>query len=322
MSQRSDHRAVTPRGAVDASMTLLNEVMHRPLDPGYAEAAERRRVLADPRRPTARRMALVVVAAVLGLAVTAAASSLRAPQPEALRARELLTEQIEEQTARSQDLQAANDALSRHISELRTSALSVQDPGLLEILARDELAAGTAAVSGPGVRLTLEDAEVAQADPESADPDLRVQDVDLQVVVNGLWASGAEAVAINGQRLTVLTAVRSAGSAILVDLTPLTGPYLVEAIGDPTAMQTAFARTSAGQHLSTLRNTYSIPSRVTAERVLELPGSSRTRLQSAVPLTPVAADARAGTAAGRSRDAVRLPPADVASSGPTEGGRS
>src|SRR3712207_7101837 len=47
--------------------------------------------------------------------------------------------------------------------------------------------------------------------------------------------------------------------------------------GDPTAMQTAFARTSAAQHLSTLRNTYDIASAVTAQDELVLPGSSRTR---------------------------------------------
>jgi uncharacterized protein YlxW (UPF0749 family) len=310
------------RGPVDASMTLLNEVMNRPLDPGYAEAAERRRRGAAPPVSATRKVVLVAVAVALGLAVTAAATALRVPRPEALQARALLTEQVAEQTARSAALQRANDAATREIADLRTQALAAQDQGLLEVLARDELAAGTAPVTGPGLRLTLTDAPVAQADPEAADPDLRVQDVDLQVVANGLWAAGAEAIAINGQRLTGLTAIRSAGSAILVDLAPLSGPYVVEAIGDPNAMQTAFARTSAGQHLSTLRNTYDISSQVSPQERLELPGSSRTRLQSAVPLTPAATDGRAGAAPDRSRDAVQPDPDDVASSGPTEGGTS
>ena len=303
-------------------MTLLNEVMHRPLDPGYAEATERRRRGAAPRVSPARKVLLVVVAAGLGRAVTAAAAALRVPHPEALQARALLTEQIGAQTARSAALQDADDAATREIAELRTEALAAQDQDLLEVLARDELAAGTAPVTGPGLRLTLTDAPVAQADPEAADPDLRVQDVDLQVVANGLWAAGAEAIAINGQRLTGLTAIRSAGSAILVDLAPLTGPYVVEAIGDPNPMQTAFARTSAGQHLSTLRNTYDIASQVSPQERLELPGSSRTRLQSAAPLTSGTPDEPAGTAAGRARDAAQPDPGDVASSGRTEGGTS
>jgi uncharacterized protein YlxW (UPF0749 family) len=293
-------------------MTLLNEVMHRPLDPGYAEAAERRRSGAPP-PSRARRAAMLAVAVGLGLLVTTAAAALRAPQPEALRARTLLTEQIAEQTTVAERLVVATDGLNRDIAELRTTALAAQDPELLRVLARDELAAGTRAVGGPGLRVTVEDAPVAQQDPEAADPDLRVQDVDLQVLVNGLWAAGAEAVAINGQRLTVLTAIRTAGSAILVDLAPLSSPYVVEAIGDPQTMATAFARTSAGQHLATLRNTYSIPSGVAAAQDLSLPGSSRTRLQSAAVLGPDGADPRdTATAPSRAADGGRRPPTDVA----------
>jgi uncharacterized protein YlxW (UPF0749 family) len=142
------------------------------------------------------------------------------------------------------------------------------------------------------------------------------------VVANGLWAAGAEAIAVNGQRLTALTAIRSAGSAILVDLAPLTGPYVIEAVGDPGPMQTAFARTSAGQHLSTLRNTYDIESRIAAAERLELPGSSRTRLQSARPLGTADPDARPDAPADRSRDGDERRTGDVASSGPTQGGTS
>ncbi|GAA2723505.1 DUF881 domain-containing protein [Cellulomonas aerilata] len=300
-------------------MTLINEVMHKPLDPGYAEAAERHRLEGSRRAPARQRIAVVVVAVGLGLAVTTAASSLRAPQPEATRARTLLTEQITEQGDRSAALLASNDAVSREIARLRTQALGADDPALLEELARDELAAGTASVSGPGLRLTLTDAPTAQGDTGEADPDQRVQDVDLQVVTNGLWAAGAEAIAVNGQRLTVLTAIRSAGSAILVDLAPLTGPYVVEAIGDPAAMQTAFARTAAAQHLSTLRNTYEIGSDISAQDRLELPGSSRTRL-SAATVPPPAEPAEPGEPAlpeqpGRSTVAPGSQPPDAVDPG-------
>ncbi|WP_298457576.1 DUF881 domain-containing protein [uncultured Cellulomonas sp.] len=312
-------------------MTLLNEVMHRPLDPGYAEATERRRRGEAPALPAWRRALLAAVAVALGVAMTTAASTLRAPRPEAVQARTLLTAQIAESSAAADALQTRTDAMSREIAELRTEALSAQDPALLETLARDELTSGTAAVTGPGLRLTLADAPVVEGDPDGADLDFRVQDVDVQVVVNGLWAAGAEAVAIDGQRLTVLTAIRTAGSAILVDLAPLSSPYVVEAIGDPTAMQTAFARTAAGQHLSSLQNTYGITSRVSAEDALALPGSSRTRLRFAEPVVPEPADPelgpapdpeldpRAGTAAGRGGTSRTALP-DVASSGTRDEG--
>ena len=73
----------------------------------------------------------------------------------------------------------------------------------------------------------------------------RVLDVDLQSVVNGLWAGGAEAVAVNGQRLTALTTIRAAGSAILVDFRPVTSPYEVSAIG-PDDLERPVQRLAAG----------------------------------------------------------------------------
>jgi uncharacterized protein YlxW (UPF0749 family) len=68
----------------------------------------------------------------------------------------------------------------------------------------------------------------------------RVQDGDLQLVVNALWAAGAEAVSINGQRLGPTTAIRFAGEAVLVDFRPVTNPYEISAIGDPENVSRAF----------------------------------------------------------------------------------
>ena len=65
----------------------------------------------------------------------------------------------------------------------------------------------------------------------------RVRDRDMQRVVNGLWESGAEAISVNGQRLTALSAIRAAGDAILVDNKPLVPPYTVLAVGDGQAAE-------------------------------------------------------------------------------------
>ena len=91
---------------------------------------------------------------------------------------------------------------------------------------------------------------------------------------------GAEAVTVNGERITSTTAIRSAGAAVLVDSTALSGPYTVEAIGDAATMQTRLARISAGQHLASLAQ-YGIQVRVSAERALELPGRGQITLRSA-----------------------------------------
>ena len=80
----------------------------------------------------------------------------------------------------------------------------------------------------------------------SSDARDRVLDLDLQVLANGLWQAGAEAVAINGHRLSGLTAIRSAGDAITVDYRSLTRPYRVEAIGDPRTLPARFVESPAG----------------------------------------------------------------------------
>lgn len=305
MTARSGHVSVPgpARGPVDASMTLLNEVMRRPLDPGYQEATDRRRAAGNPPLRPAHKAWVLLLALALGLLTVTAAADLRAPEPAVAQARSLLEKQIAERTAVAEGAQTQNDRTSKEIARLQTAAIGDQDPALLARLAADGVAAGALAVRGTGLRITVQDSAAAREDPEHANPDERVQDVDLQIAVNGLWASGAEAIAINGHRLTALTAIRSAGSAILVDLIPLSGPYVIEAVGDPAHLATQFARTAAGQHLSALHNTYRIGSTITSQDHLELPGSSATRLWSAT-VAPTTS------------------PGDVASSRPTTEGHT
>jgi uncharacterized protein YlxW (UPF0749 family) len=59
-------------------------------------------------------------------------------------------------------------------------------------------------------------------------------------VVNALWAAGAEAIAINGQRLVSTSATRNAGGAVLVNYHVLTSPYRIEAIGHPELLEQRF----------------------------------------------------------------------------------
>ena len=70
------------------------------------------------------------------------------------------------------------------------------------------------------------------------------------MVVNALWAAGAEAISVNGQRIGPDTFVRTAGSAILVNVTPVSSPYEVTAIGDSNALSVALVRGATGDYLS------------------------------------------------------------------------
>lgn len=259
-----------PRGrhaGRDATSALLDQVMYRPVDVGSAGGFGR--FLS----PVGVRLAIGVV---LGAVTVAAVTSLRTPQPAEVSARALLVEQIRERATYAEELSTVNQELSGEISQLQAALLATADPGLVAGLEQTELISGAVAVGGPGLVVELDDPDV---DPAELSAEARVQDVDIQIVVNGLRAAGAEAVAVNGYRLTATSAIRGAGQAVLVDLSPLVGPYRVEAIGDVRSMQTAFARSTAADHLSLLTGTYGISTSVRVADDLRLAGATTTALR-------------------------------------------
>jgi len=109
----------------------------------------------------------------------------------------------------------------------RLSATSADDARRLRDV---QVWAGTTAMSGSGLEIRLSDSR-REAKTEADRESLSVHDVDLQLVVNALWAAGGEAVAVNGQRLVATSPIRAAGETITVNFRPLVPPYKVEAIG-------------------------------------------------------------------------------------------
>jgi uncharacterized protein YlxW (UPF0749 family) len=109
----------------------------------------------------------------------------------------------------------------------RLSATSADDARRLHDV---QMWAGTTAMSGKGLEIRLSDSR-REAKTDADRESLSVHDVDLQLVVNALWAAGAEAVAVNGQRLVSTSPIRAAGETITVNFRPLVPPYKVEAIG-------------------------------------------------------------------------------------------
>ncbi|MBI9115394.1 DUF881 domain-containing protein [Sanguibacter suaedae] len=278
-ARRATDESMAGRRPVDESMTLLNEVMHRPLDPGYAEAAARRADGQQPVRGWSTKAWLLALAALLGLVTATATAKLREPEPAALQARQLLEEQIVERRDQVDLAVEENQSLQDSIDELRDATLESTSPETLEVVRRDNLVNGTVAVRGPGMVVTVEDGVLAEEDPLAY-----VQDQDLQTLVNALWAAGAEGISINGQRLTATTAIRSAGAAVLVDLVGLQSPYVVSVVGDPEGMETALARSSAASTLASLANKYGIRTTVARVDDVTLPAGSSDVLFSARPL--------------------------------------
>ena len=244
------------RRPVDASMTLLKEITERPLDPGYAEAQVLKNVGKNSKRSVVSTIATGITLTLLVAGVTIAAISLRAPKEEASLARDVLEQNIEQRNTDYRNRQTSVEELREEISDLQGQNLTGRGQKLFEKSTALGVITGHTMVNGPGLTIELSDARPRGGDDsESVE---RVQDIDLQVVVNGLWASGAEAISINGNRLSAMSAIRSAGDAILVDFQPLQAPYLVEAIGDASRLETGMVYNQAGKHLQLLESTYDI----------------------------------------------------------------
>jgi uncharacterized protein YlxW (UPF0749 family) len=99
-----------------------------------------------------------------------------------------------------------------------------------------KMVAGLVAVEGPGVVITLDDNPRNLQAGENPNRSI-IHDSDIVMVVNELRASGAEAIAINGQRITAMSEIRCAGTLILVNWNQIAPPFVIEAIGDPNLLE-------------------------------------------------------------------------------------
>jgi len=126
-------------------------------------------------------------------------------------------------------------------------------------LQRLRQAAGFTAVTGWGVQVDIQDGVPDPTISAGAVQPGHIMDRDLQMLVNGLWQSGATAITVNNRRLTATSAIRAAGEAILVDYRPLVPPYSVRAIApDADALAGRFRSNQAGLLLEQLATRYGV----------------------------------------------------------------
>jgi uncharacterized protein YlxW (UPF0749 family) len=288
-------RSGGPRYSLGAS--LLDAVLAETLDPAYAEAAASRaaRSAQDPAgarpRPRWRGAALVALTMTIAgllLAVTYDQAAATAQGREQIRAR--LIADIEQETAVSDGLTSQLEELRVEVSRTQEHLLEASEvgQGALDELLTAEQGAAAVPVTGPGLLVTLANADPkADADPVGGatelDPRARVQDGYLQVVVNALWAAGAEGVSINGRRLGPTTAIRFAGEAVLVDFRPVTSPYEVSAVGEPDALQRDFLESPEVKALAGISATWDLRFDFVRQDEINLPAASTPELRSARP---------------------------------------
>ncbi|KPI28080.1 protein of unknown function DUF881 [Actinobacteria bacterium OV320] len=273
-------------------MSLLTNVMDHSLDDGYAEAAARKQAEGAGGLPRTVRakLGLAVGLVLAALVVTVGAAQARVAAPVVAKEREELIDRIDRETDAADELESAVDELRDDVSGRQQEALK-QSGGsdqadLVGILS------GAVEVHGPGVKLVVDDAKEATTGGDGNPRETsgfsdtgRVRDRDMQRVVNGLWASGAEAVSVNGQRLTALSAIRAAGEAILVDNKPLVPPYTVLAVGDGKSLSTRFQNSADGLYLNALQENYGIRTAISVADDLRLPAAPSVIVRTAQPRT-------------------------------------
>jgi uncharacterized protein YlxW (UPF0749 family) len=284
--------------------SLLDQVLAETLDPAYRQAAEAREARARAAAAAGEELAgpthgsrvgaqvlVAVVLAVAGLLAAITYDQVSAGAKGRAQVREALLGDIDRASSTADGLTRQLDALRARVNASRDSALRASTGGQLALsqLSSAEQAAGAVPVTGPGLKVTLADAKPATgSDPvggaTTADSGGVVRDSDVQLVVNALWAAGAEAISINGQRLGPTSAVRTAGEAILVDFQPVSSPYEISAIGDRDALSKKFVADQEVDALAVVAQSYGLRFEFAKEASLSLPAATAAELHSAVPV--------------------------------------
>ena len=254
------------------SVGLIEYLSRHTLDEDYARVARNR---PGRRRSWLATGAMLATLALFGVLVFTAASQTTRNASTSERDRATLIDQV---NARRGGVQERNDrirALRRENNQLETDLLAGRQTGssVFSRVQRLSVLTGAAQVKGQGVRVVVDDAPNATSDRN------KVLDSDLQKLVNGLWEAGAEAISINGQRLTNMSAIRQAGLAINVNYRPLTAPYTVLAIGNMNTLPSRFAETTHGATWFDLQQQVGLRFDMKTDRTLVLPAADQLSLR-------------------------------------------
>ena len=222
-------------------------------------------------RPTFVLVPLTALAA--GLLFATSASTAQGTDLRADR-RLQLTELIARETAGVERLERGAAELRREVQEQSDAAAASDGRVAAEQAAVElEVAAGLVPLTGPGVTVELDDAPRRPGRPElSDDPDdLVVHQQDVQAVVNALWAGGAEGMTLMGQRIVSTSAVRCVGNTVILHGQVYSPPFVVTAVGEPTALRAALQDDPGVAYFRTFVERFGLGYAVRTEREVTLP---------------------------------------------------
>ena len=147
----------------------------------------------------------------------------------------IIQQRAEELTERLRAAEKDREELTKQLEQLR---LGYEENSANN--KRLQAMAGELPLVGKGVVVTIEDSTLTLAQTKGQDKNLYIiHDEDLLRVINELRAAGAEALALNDQRLLATSEVRCAGPTVVVNDTRVAAPFVIKAIGNPQTMESA-----------------------------------------------------------------------------------
>ncbi|RLV55545.1 DUF881 domain-containing protein [Aeromicrobium phragmitis] len=245
-----------PSGGRDAE-ALLDQLWRTALDDDYYAVRDR-----SPRRYS--RVLSGVTLLAFGLLISTAAVQTATDQPATDLERAALIDDIEAREELVHRQRGRVEELTAEVEALREAAAGTDvDERAAAVVAADEPAVG------PGIVITARSGDRGAS--------AQISDLDLQLLVNGLWYAGAEAVAINGQRIGSMTAIRWAGESVTVNYRTLNEPYKITAIGPPE-LEESWTANPSGRHWQHRSDASGVSWDIVTDDELTVPAVPRARL--------------------------------------------
>jgi uncharacterized protein YlxW (UPF0749 family) len=191
-----------------------------------------------------------------------------------------LSDRVQAKSTENQQLENGLSAVRKDVDDLSHSG-SGTDSATRKKLDALDTAAGTKALTGSSVTVTLDDAPpnataLVPGVPDPQPNDLVIHQQDLQAVVNALWDGGATGIQVMDQRLISTSAVRCVGNTLILQGRVYSPPYKITAVGDKNSLHKALDRNPAIQNYLQYVNAYGLGWKVEDHKQVTLPGYSGT----------------------------------------------
>lgn len=251
---------------------LLTRIIESSLDSDYQAAA------LQPPSEGRRRSGALIALLLFGLLVGVAIVQTTRQADSASAGRAALVQEIGVRRARLAAQQRRLDRLTADVTQLTGTVNDLGDRLNAVRRRSDRLGqqTGFAAVSGPGLTVTVSDAP-------GVDAAGAVRAEDLAILVDALYNAGAEAVSINDQRLTALTSLHNSGNSIGIDQVSLKSPYVVKALGEPRTLAPRLQESTHGLRWVNLVAQLGFGFEVLEQRRVVLPAAAWKPLTQAAP---------------------------------------